>query len=61
MSNKFQETVYDEKMIIFAASLIYLNYTVDYSLKTKKYIKKLKELPYRILFNLFVLIVNLNL
>ena len=50
-----------KKMIIFAASLIYLNYTVDYSLKTKKIYKKLKDLPYRILFNLFVLIVNLNL
>ena len=41
MSNKFQETVYDEKKIIFAAPLIYLNYTIDDSLKTvmlKKYL-----------------------
>ena len=42
MSNKFQETVYDEKkIIIFAAPLIYFNYSVDYSLKTvilKKYL-----------------------
>ena len=41
MSNKFQETVYDENEIIFAAPLIYLNYTVDDSLKTvmlKKYL-----------------------
>ena len=34
MRNKFQETVYDEKKIIFAAPLIYLNYTIDDSLKT---------------------------
>ena len=34
MRNMFQETVYDEKKIISAAPLIYLNYTVDYSLKT---------------------------
>ena len=44
-----------KKMIIFAASLIYLNYIVDYSLKTKKYIKKLKDLPYRIFTKPFVL------
>ena len=38
MSNEFQETVHGmtKKMVIFAASLIYMNYTVDYSLKTVK-------------------------
>ena len=34
MRNKFQEIVYDEKKIVFAALLIYLNYTIDDSLKT---------------------------
>ena len=51
-------------MVIFAASLIYLNYTVDYSLKTVKlkiFSKKRGGLPYRMFFNLFVLTVNLNL
>ena len=33
MSDKFQETVYNEKKVIFAAALIYLNYTVDNSFK----------------------------
>ena len=66
MGNKFQETVHDmtKKMVIFAASLIYLNYTIDYSLKTVKlkiFSKKLRDLPYRMFFNLFVLTVNLNL
>ena len=39
MSNKFQETVYDEKKIIFTAPLIYLNYTVKiYSHNTFSFI-----------------------
>ena len=51
MRNKFQETVYDEKKIIFAAPLIYLNYTIDDSLKTvmlKNYLRtKFKDLAYQ--------------
>ena len=41
MSNKFQETVYDEKNDHICSAIIYLNYSVDDSLKTvmlKKYL-----------------------
>ena len=59
-----------KKIVIFAAPIIYLNYTVDDLLKTVQVknilrfilsIRHIKENLYRIMFNLFVLTVNLNL
>ena len=59
-----------KKIVIFAASLIYLTYTVDDSLKTVQ-LKNIYQKNFRIwhigvnlhriLFNVFVLIVDLNL